>query len=130
MASSKPAKGLVLSLGNAPDTPHVVIGEAGAALPGLYRPGRATVVGGPGDPLTLEAAREFDADPGCPLRLVDVPAGDVEQLRAEQDELVGVARRDAVKFRREHQPDGAEREQVRDEIAATKPRKGEQDQQD
>lgn len=117
---SKPLKGVILTLGNAPDTPHVVI-HNGEALPGLYRPGQPTVIGGPGDPLTTEAARELHSDPGCPLKLVDVPAGDAQGLRDDHEAAVEAARKSAVTFRREEQPDGAEREQVRDLIDATKP---------
>lgn len=117
------ARGLILTLGNAPDTPHVVI-HGGHALPGLYRPGQPTVIGGPGE-LPEAAAREADADPGCPLNLVDIPAGQIDGLRADHQAAVDAARGEAVTFRREAQPDGAEREQVRDLIEATKPaRKG------
>lgn len=113
-------KGLVLSLGNAPDTPHWVVDAAtGAPLPGLYRKSQATPVGGPGDPLTLEQAREQDRDPGSPLKLVDIPERDVERLREEHAAAVAESRSAAVLFRRDDRPDGAEPQQVRDELAAT-----------
>lgn len=67
--------GLMLDLGGAPNTPHWVPGVAG-----LFRPDVATVVGGPGE-VTLDRAREVDADPGVPLKLVKVPAGEVKALR-------------------------------------------------
>ena len=102
-------KGLVLSLGNAPDTPHWVVDAAtGAPLPGLYRKSQATPVGGPGDPLTLEQAREQDRDKGSPLKLVDIPERDVERLREEHAAAVAESRSAAVLFRRDDRPDGAE----------------------
>lgn len=124
MPKAAPPQGLILTLGHAPDTPHVVIHD-GQAVPGLYRPGQPTVIGGDEDPVGVEHARVLDRDAGCPLKLVDVPAGDAQALRDDHQAAVDAARRQAVTFRREEQPDGAERDQVRDLIDATKPaRKG------
>lgn len=81
------AQGLILDLGGAPSTPHVIPG-----VPGLWHPDRPTPVGGPGE-LPPEEARRLDADPGTHLRLVDIPDGDLARLRdAAQEDAVAVMR--------------------------------------
>lgn len=82
-ASSKAAKApaVVLTLGGAPPVAHTILG-----LYGTFRPDRPTPVGGPGE-LTLQQAKDADADEGCPLELVQIPESEVPKLRkqAEQD---------------------------------------------
>lgn len=84
MADKKPARkapALILTLGGAPASAHIVAG-----LPGTYRPDRPAPLGGPGE-ATLDQAKAADADPGVPVALVQIPASDVESLRlsAEND---------------------------------------------
>lgn len=78
-------KGLLLDFPGAPCAPHVV-----GALPGVYRPDRPTPVGGVGEP-SLEQAKAADADPGCPVKLVDIDPGDLDALRvgAASDRAAG-----------------------------------------
>lgn len=80
-------KGLVLTLGGAPATSHVVAG-----VPGHYRPDRPVPVGGPGE-LTLAAAQAASDDESVPLALVEIPADQVDELReqaiAERREIIG-----------------------------------------
>jgi hypothetical protein len=76
MATSKkkPAGfGLRLTVGGAPDTPHVI-----PTIPGVYRPGAPAPVGGPGE-LDLAEARRLAADDSVPLELVEVPDPDAER---------------------------------------------------
>lgn len=77
MAESKTRgePGLILDFPGAAETPHVV-----GDLPGTYRTDRATPVGGIGE-CTLEQAKAADKNPDVPLRLVTIPAGDVDGLR-------------------------------------------------
>lgn len=117
MASRKaPVTGLRLTLPGAPDTPHVVPG-----VPGLYRPGRPTPVGGPGDPVTTEEARELSGDPGVPLTLVDMSAREADAARAEIAGAVDQARSALNTARREARETGSspeETERLADEAAA------------
>lgn len=92
-----PSKGLRLTLGGAPATPHFIDG-----VPGLYCPHRATPVGGDGE-LTLQEAECLHGDPTIPLELIDIPAGELDAAReAVADALreaqtgVAQARRDGV----------------------------------
>lgn len=73
--------GLILTLGGAPATPHMV-----SPLPGYYRPDVPHLVGGDGDDLTLEQAREAAETHSDVLKLVEVPAAavaDAERIHAE-----------------------------------------------
>lgn len=81
MAAKKTSPALILTLGGAPASPHSVTGA-----PGMYRPDRATPVGGPGE-ATLSQAQAFHDDPGVPLKLIRVPDNDITALRlaAEND---------------------------------------------
>lgn len=72
-----PAKGLRLNLPGAPATWHFVMG-----VPGYYSTEVSTPVGAEGDLVSLERAKELDANPGVPLELVDMTAGEVERARA------------------------------------------------
>lgn len=103
---------LVLTLGGAPASPHLLEG-----LPGLYRPDVATVIGGPGEP-SLQQAEAVLAVPGVPLALVYLTAKGVTEAREAaaadlallRGELQG-RRADAV---------GGEGEYVADNIQAAK----------
>lgn len=66
--------GLRLTLGNAPHTPHNLVG-----VPGLYCPHRPTPVGGPGE-MSYTEAKELVAA-GHPLELVPLDRYDVNELR-------------------------------------------------
>jgi len=72
--------GLVLSLGGAPESWHVVEG-----FEGWFHPLKPVPVEEPGFP-SLEQAQAADADEGCPLRLVNAPRKrldqSVEEVRA------------------------------------------------
>lgn len=71
MAPRKPEAaeyGLRLTLPGAPLNAHTIPG-----LPGFYWPDRLTPVGGPGDPIDLEAARAAADDPGVWLALEPMP---------------------------------------------------------
>lgn len=70
------AVGLRLTMPGAPCTPHNLPG-----LPGFYWPDRPTPVGQPGDPVTLEQAEQWAADPALPLELI--PMDDPAAARTE-----------------------------------------------
>lgn len=121
MASRKaPQHGLRLTLPGAPDTPHVIPG-----VPGLYRPGTPTPVGGDTDVVTLERAREIDADAGVPLGLVDMTAKEVDDARAvcatDVDAARNALRADVREARRERRPSDEEEARLLDEAAAITP---------
>lgn len=77
---------LKLSLGGAPSTWHSVDG-----LPGFYHPDHPTPVGGPGE-APLELAREYSANDGAPVELVEITERQAETAR----ELVADATRAAT----------------------------------
>ena len=102
-------KGLLLVLGNAPHTPHVVPG-----VPGLFRPDRPTPVGGPGEP-SLDVAEAVSKDPGTHLKLVDIPSKDLAGLRELAAADVEASR---VVVASPLETDGAETVQLSDEKQA------------
>lgn len=109
-------QGLRLTLPGAPDTPHVIPG-----VPGLYRPGTPTPVGGDTDVVTLERAREIDADEGVPLGLVDMTVQEADAARAEFARHVDEARGALTTARLEARQTGStpeEGERLADEAAA------------
>ena len=112
MADKKTAPALILTLGGAPDTPHAIPG-----YPGLYRPGRPTPIGGPGE-ITEDQARELDKAEGTPLKLVRVPADEIDGLREQQAEDIRASRQ-GQREARQAGLDGAEVDQVNTERAAT-----------
>lgn len=61
-------------------------------VPGLYRADRPTPVGGPGE-VSAERARELDADPGMPLKLVRVKKSELDETRAAHQADVRAAAR-------------------------------------
>lgn len=84
--------GLRLTLGGAPNTPHVVPG-----LPGYYRPDIPTPVGGDGE-LSLEAARE--ADKGSEeVELVAMTAKEASDAEAVAADTMKQARRNRAELR-------------------------------
>ena len=110
-------KGLRLTLPGAPDTPHVVPG-----IPGLYRPGRPTPVGGDTDPVTLDRAQELHAAEGVPLELVDMTAAEADAARAELTDHLDASRAALAHARRHARQTGTtpeEAERITDEAAAT-----------
>jgi hypothetical protein len=76
MTSSK-RHGLVLDFPGAPDQPHTV-----APMPFLFRTDEPFEVGDD-HPISLADARKLDKDPGCPLKLVDIP--DKAAARGRED---------------------------------------------
>lgn len=77
MSTKKPEKGLRLTLGGAPGTPHVVVG-----LPGFYRSDKPTPVGGPGE-CSLARAEEASREEGCPVEVVPLTEKQAAELREE-----------------------------------------------
>lgn len=103
-------KGLRLTVGGAPNTPHIVPG-----LPGLYYPHKATPVGGPGE-ATEEQAKEATKGRGSAVELVDMTAKEVDEARESLAEVREAARKGILERRRD--AEGAEAELVRDQAAA------------
>lgn len=81
--------GLLLNLGGAPNAPHTIPG-----WPGLFRPDVPTPVGGAGDRLTLEEAKE---------RLAEWEAG-VDKAEAEWNDFERECVEDPSHVRNEPQP--------------------------
>ena len=77
--------GLRLTLGGAPNTPHLVPG-----LPGYFRPDVPTPVGGDGE-LTLEAAREVSKS-NSPVELVELKPKEADEAKELYDLTVKEAR--------------------------------------
>lgn len=72
--ASKKTYGLVLDLGGAAGW-HQVQG-----VYGVFHPDEPVPVGGIGEP-TYEQAKEWTADPGMPLRMVEINVKEVPELR-------------------------------------------------
>lgn len=81
--SDKKVQAARLTLGNAPNTWHVVVG-----LPGFYHPQHPTPIGDPGE-LTEEQAKESHKDGGCPLELLTISPSEATKAREEQARLRG-----------------------------------------
>lgn len=79
MAKEAKPRGLVLTLDGAPDTPHTFPG-----VTGLFRPGEPVPVG-EGYDISLERAKEIDADAGAPLSLVDLGPRQVKAQERKQE---------------------------------------------
>lgn len=67
---------LKLTLGGAPNTPHRVAG-----FYGFFFPDRPTPVGGPGDAISEEDARDADKRRGTPLELVEITEKEADEAR-------------------------------------------------
>jgi hypothetical protein len=102
------AKGLRLTLGGAPATPHVVPGV------GIFRPDIGTPVGGEGE-LTLAEAKKLAADESIPLELVDL---EDEAAAREQVQADLAALRQAIPATLEMGLEGAEPSRVKEQISA------------
>jgi hypothetical protein len=94
--------GLLLKLGGAPNTPHVLEG-----LPGYYYPEVPHPVG-EGCDISLEAARAAAKEHSDALELVVIPAGSIEEARALHGEAKAAGRNEL----REASRDGRARDDV------------------
>jgi hypothetical protein len=82
--------GVLLDLGaGAPLSPHTVVG-----VRGQYRPDNAVPIGGEGEASVDEIEAAIAS--GAPLKLVNIPKTQVDQLRALAAEDIAAARRGAV----------------------------------
>lgn len=116
--SEKKHYGLLLVRGNAAQCPHTVLEpteKAFVPVPGLYRPDRPTPVGGRGE-VSLDQARKLDKNKAVALKLVEIPAKDIEKLREQAEDDRDKARQAALALRK--QARGSETEQVKDELEA------------
>jgi|SRR6185312_5578431 len=111
--SSKKRYGLILTLGGAPASPHVI-----SPLPGYYRPDVPHLVGGLEDDLTLEEAKAAAKDIDI-LELVEVPEhkeGEAEEVAAADVE----AGRNGLQEARKDGRAGDAPSRAKDEAAALK----------
>lgn len=113
--------GLILTLGGAPATPHMV-----SPLPGYYRPDVPHLVGGEGDDLTLDEAKEAAKEHGDILKLVDVSEAKVAEAERVHAEDVARGKGALQEARRTGQLDDFP-SRSKDEIDALKGAKGEED---
>lgn len=90
-------KGVLLTLGGAPDTPHIIEG-----LPGYFSPSQPRMVG---EDFTLEAARQAVEDHGDVLELVDVPAGKAGAAETAHEAYVSEGRDALAEARRDGRAD-------------------------
>jgi hypothetical protein len=104
--------GLRLTLGGAPNNPHIVEGVLG-----VYRPDRPTPVGGPGE-VSVEVAKRLEDDKSVPLELVELTAEEVTKLRPAAKAERTKARKAAVDARKS--ADGHEAELAADQLKATR----------
>lgn len=109
MAAAKKPKGLVLTLGGAPNTPHFIPGVSG-----LFRPDIPTPVG---LAVSEAEAKKLDSDPSMPLALVDID--DLEAATEAYEQAVSGSVSVQRKLRRS-KTKGAEEAHINDEIDATK----------
>ena len=126
MAESK-TYGLRLTLGGAPDTPHIIgtvpavrndkgeVVQPGAEVPGHYRPSTPTPVGGPGE-LSLDVARDLDKDERIPLELVEIPKSKVSSAREQSEQDRAEARAGVLDAAADNV--AAERQRASNETAA------------
>lgn len=103
-------KGLRLTVGGAPLTPHIVPG-----LPGFYYPHKATPVGGPGE-ATLEQAQKAAKGRGAAVELVDMTEKEADDAREALAEVSEAARKGVLERRKD--AEGAEADILRDHAAA------------
>lgn len=122
---SQKVKGLRLTVGGAPLTPHVVPG-----LPGFYYPHKATPVGGDGEATLEQAKRAADGFPdgdasaavrkraaeNAAVELVDMTEKEANDAREALSEVRKAARKGLLERRRD--AEGAEAGLVRDHAAA------------
>ena len=103
---------LKLTLGGAPNTPHVIPG-----FPGVYFPHEFSPVGGDGE-LTLEQAQAAHDAEGCPLELSYVGPRTIARARKLQEKHLGPAIRASRELAREPDVAGAELVRASDQVAA------------
>lgn len=108
---SNKAKGLLLTLGGAPNTPHVIEG-----LPGYYSQSVPHLVG---DDLSLEAAKQAVKDHPDLLKLVDVSAEAATKAEEGHAAFVAEGRGALVEARRDGRA-GDDPSRTRDEHNAIK----------
>jgi hypothetical protein len=105
--------GAVLDLGEAaPISPHTIVG-----LRGQYRPDRPTPIGGH-DEVSIEEVEAAIAK-GAHVKIVNIPKGQLDELRALAAEDIAAARRGAVQARQDG-PVGAENALISDHLDAVK----------
>lgn len=106
--------GLILTLGGAPASPHVI-----SPLPGYYRPDVPHLVGEEGDDLTLEEAKEAAKEHSDCLKLVEVSA--TKESKAEEvAEADLAAGRNALQGARKDGRAGDAPSRAQDEASALK----------
>jgi hypothetical protein len=110
----KKRQGLLLTLGGAPASPHVV-----SPLPGYYRPDVAHLVGEAGDDLTLDEAKAAVKNHSDILELVDVSAADVERAEAVATQDLAAGRNALGDARRDGRTEDS-RSRAKDEATALK----------
>lgn len=76
-------------------------------VPGIYRPDRATPVGGDGQ-ISLDLAKELADDPNVPLKLIDLSDSEAEVLSGKASEDLAAARRGVVAAKKEDKAKAAE----------------------
>ena len=108
--SAEKRYGLVLTLGNAPSTPHRI-----PDVPGFFYFHTPTPVGGPGE-ISLEDAKRYDAG-SEELALVEIPAGEVKAAERKAAETLAEVR-NALVDNRQTRPRGGDAVQHRDEQQA------------
>jgi hypothetical protein len=85
--TKKKTYGLVLDLPGAPAVHHSVVG-----VYGMFHPDLPTPVGGVGEP-SYEQAKQWTADEGMPLRMVEIDVDEVPELREAAAEARKVQQR-------------------------------------
>lgn len=105
-------KGLRLTLGGAPASPHFVAG-----VPGLYRPDIPTPVGHEGE-MSIEEAEGYANDPAIPLELIEFRGLKEAQEQAQAD--IDAARSGIATAARTG-PEGSETARIEGEAAAVTP---------
>jgi len=111
--ATKKRHGLILTLGGAPASPHVV-----SPLPGYYRPDVPHLVGGPEDDLTLAEAREAAKNHDI-LELVEVTPADAEAAEAVAEQDLAAGRNALADVRRDGRA-GDSPSRAKDEADAVK----------
>lgn len=111
--AAKATKGLLLTLGGAPNTPHVIEG-----LPGYYSPTVPHIVGEGAD-VPLELAKTAAKEHSDVLDLVSVKAGDVDDALAAHKDFVAEGRGALLEARRDGRAED-DPSRTEDEIDALK----------
>jgi hypothetical protein len=107
--SKQRVSALVLDLGGAPETHHIVPG-----LPGLYHPSEPTPLP---DGISAAQAKELHADEGVPLKLVYISERKADERREQLDQVQEESRTAMLAARRDP-ASGEELDRINDEAAA------------